>query len=195
MIFCPLKLNLRQIQGFPSSNIKMHINLQTHERTRKTLHTRTETHTHLNKHSHTHTHKCIFCSVWKHERLLMYSFRSSWFCCRQLVRLTWVSGLRALSGSPHLLCNAKQPQSGITAERRLTSNTSCECCVKSKNMSTLQKHAAPTCAEKFTQHHGKQHRSFFLSFFIVFLVFLLACTLFSHPGVCLSGVLWMKNIT
>lgn len=126
-IFCPLSVHWSwawgtlQIQGFPSSDIKKHIKLQTHKppHTHKDAHKRRNTHTQININTHTHTQAHLVENM--KPCLCIHSVKL-------MVRLTSVSVLRALGGSPHLLCNAKQPQSGIAAAGPSDAwlNTRCE---------------------------------------------------------------------
>lgn len=110
---------------------------------------------------HTNTHTS--CS--SHSRTQEIKSLHVFSAAVSLYSLTLPASLRALSCSAMLSSRVSlQPE-----EARLTSNTQYECSVKSKNMSALQEHAAPTCTKRFTQHHGKyEYNSFFSlsSFFL-----------------------------
>lgn len=84
------------------------------------------------------TYKSRFSSahhaVWKYH-CFCYLFRKRQFCC--CLPLLWL--LIALSGSPHLLCNAKQSQSGMLRPSRGRLLTQCECCVASTIVAAVQK--------------------------------------------------------
>lgn len=188
MIFRPPKLNLRKIQGFPSSDIKMHINLQTHEPTHKHLCTQAQKHARIwiNIHTRTHTHKYANAYFVRSENM------KGCLCIHSGGADSAADGLcvwheyrySALSGPPHLLCNAKQPQSGIAAARQsegwlLAHDVSVV--LRARTCLPCRNTPLPPALKNSHSIMGNSRKDFCLSRVSVHIII--------HPGVCLSATL------